>query len=130
MGLRKAIQELDRAVDDLSSLHVQTFIGDISISTENSSVVTENNEGVEEIAVSTSTATYTDIESLKEITTVKADVSIVAETLIKFDGDSYNFVNKDYDKIPTAAIDIHREALKNGLDTRLGLINLFKEIIT
>ncbi|WP_196894811.1 hypothetical protein [Aureivirga marina] len=109
MGLKSALKKLDEAVEDLTSLHVQTFVGTIQSTDEN--------------------VKFSDIKTLVNNSDTNSDVKLVAETLAQFDGDSYNFVNEDWDQLPKIAIEIHKNAVKSGVETRLGLLDLFKDLI-
>ncbi len=110
-GLKKALSTLNSAVQDLTSLHVQTFTGQLEITVD-------NNKGYKDIKAT--------IE--KEKNKANANIVLVAETLAQFDGDSYNFVKKDLDEVPPVALEVHKNAVKAGIETRLGLLGLFKDI--
>lgn len=112
MALRDALRKLNEAVQDLTSLHVQTFTGVVDLELQ------PNDAG--------------DFDTLKDaIKQAKTDgkVTLMAESLIKFDGDSYNFIVKDQDNVPPNALDIHKNAVDSGLQTRQALLDLFKDLI-
>ncbi len=111
MALRDALKKLNEAVQDLTSLHVQTFTGEIT------STLTGNEK-------------FDDIRKLIKTAKTKGEIKLVAETLAQFDGDSYNFVKEDLDDVPPMALDVHKNAVKSGIDTRLGLLSLFKGLIS
>lgn len=110
-GLKKALSDLNDAIKDVTSLHVQTFSGDLNLTID-------NDKGYK--------ALKEEIESEKN----KKDgtIVLVAETLAQFDGDSYNFVKKDLDDIPEIALEVHKNAVKAGIETRIGLLELFKGV--
>ncbi|WP_298418382.1 hypothetical protein [uncultured Kordia sp.] len=110
MGLKKAIEGLDKAVKDLTSLHVQTYTGETTISVD-------------------SDKPFADMLAVIEAGKTDAKLVLVAETLAKFDGDSYNFVKKNLDDVPDIALEVHKNAVKAGIETRIGLLGLFKGLI-
>lgn len=110
MALRDALTALNNAVKDLTSLHVQTFTGDIE------SEIT-GQEGFDTIRATVKKAK------------VDGKIKLVAETLAQFDGDSYNFVKQDLQDVPKLALDVHKNAVSSGVETRMGLLNLFKDLI-
>lgn len=110
LGLKKALENLNDAIEDLTSLHVQTYSGEIKI-------VNDGKKGYKGLKA--------DLD--KAITTSK--LTLVAETLAQFDGDSYNFVKKDLTDIPPLALEVHKNAVKAGIETRIGLLGLFKGLI-
>jgi len=110
-GLKQALGKLNDAIEDLTSLHVQTFTGKLTIAVTDS-------KGYKDLK--------TEIE--KEKNKANAKIVLVAETLAQFDGDSYNFVKKDLDEVPQIALEVHKNAVKAGIETRLGLLGLFKDI--
>jgi len=114
MSLKSALQSLNNAVQDLTSLHVQTYTGELKVDIDN-----DNGEkkGFKDIR--------TEIQQSKQ----KGEVDLVAETLAQFDGDSYNFVRKDLTDIPNQALEVHKNAVQSGIETRMGLLNLFKDLI-
>ncbi len=111
-GLRTALENLNKAIEDLTSLHVQTFSGELKITID-------NKKG------------YSDIRNQIKTQKDKKDgtIILVAETLAQFDGDSYNFVRKDLTDIPPIALEVHKNAVKAGIETRIGLLELFKSTI-
>ena len=110
MGLKAALTQLDNAVQDLTSLHVQTFSGEINSSTIDGS------------------QPYDNIRKLVQTASSDSKITLVAETLAQFDGDSYNFVKQELDNIPKLALEVHKNAVQSGIDTRLGLLTLFKDL--
>lgn len=111
MGLRGALEKLDDAIEDLTSLHVQTFTGSLNITIE-------GNEGYKDLK--------TAVEAQKN--DANGGLVLVSETLAQFDGDSYNFVKQDLNSVPQVALEVHKNAVKAGIETRLGLLGLFKDI--
>lgn len=112
MGLKQALTKLNGAIEDLSSLHVQTFTGELEIKID-------NDKG------------YKDLKAEIEAAKNKKDGSfvLVAETLAQFDGDSYNFVKKDLTDVPAITLEVHKNAVKAGIETRIGLLGLFKSFL-
>lgn len=108
MGLRKALQRLDDAVTDLTSLHVQTYSGKLKAEID-------RNQEFDKLRDAISSAAPED-----------SNVTLVAESLLKFDGDSYNFVEEN---APPNLMEVHNEAVQSGLDTRRSLIEMFKDAI-
>lgn len=111
MGLKGALTKLDRAVEDLTSLHVQTFTGELDIEITGKEEFSSFRESVKKSKDS-------------------GKISLVAETLAQFDGDSYNFITKDLNNIPEIALELHQNAVESGIETRLGLLTLFKDLLT
>lgn len=111
MSLKKALNELNNAVKDLTSLHVQTFTGRVATSSDGSKP-------------------WNEIRDLVKTAENNKEVELVAESLAQFDGDSYNFVKQDLDNVPPLALEVHKNAVKAGIETRLGLLELFKDLIT
>lgn len=109
MGLKSALQALNNAVTDLTSLHVQTFTGTVTADVENKS--------------------FADIRQLVKDAKTNGEVKLVAETLAQFDGDSYNFVKEDLASVPPIALEVHQNAVKSGVETRMGLLTLFKDLL-
>jgi hypothetical protein len=108
MSLKQALEAINSAVTDLSSLHVQTFTGKVEFSSDNTS--------------------YTDIEAAVQAAKTNNTITLVAESLYKFDGDSYNFVTNEEGGIPTSAMELHKAAVEGGVKTRQGLAELVKGV--
>ncbi|MEM6343462.1 MAG: hypothetical protein AAF927_06260 [Bacteroidota bacterium] len=111
-SFKEALQNLNSKVEDLTSLHVQTFTGKLNITINN----TES------------------FDSLRKTITTEANkkngtIKLVAETLAQFDGDSYNFVNGEIEDFPRLALEVHKNAVASGIETRLGLLELFKDLL-
>jgi hypothetical protein len=104
--LKDALNKINEAVSDLTSLHVMTFTGDIT-------------------ALDTSKG-YDGIEAQLKKAEVKSKITLVAESLYKFDGDSYNFLTES--DVPAAALALHEAAVASGLETRQGLMEMFRDI--
>jgi len=109
MGLKKALTQLDDAVKDLTSLHVQTYSGEVTSTIDGSQ-------------------SYDDIRKVVQSAATEGKITLVAETLAQFDGDSYNFIKQELDDIPKLALEVHKNAVQSGVDTRLGLLTLFKDL--
>jgi len=107
MALKDALKKLNDAVNDLTSLHVQTFTGIVDIDVDDG-----------------------DFKVLKERlakATKESGVTLVAESLFKFDGDSYNFITNKPDDVPAKALEMHKNAIEAGIETRQGLLNMFRK---
>lgn len=113
MALKEALNKLNAAVQDLTSLHVQTYTGELTF----------------EI---TGKESFEDIRKLIKQEKAKQDskIHLVAESLAQFDGDSYNFVKQDLANVPPLALEVHQNAVESGIETRLGMLELFKDLIT
>lgn len=114
MSLKSALQSLNNAVQDLTSLHVQTYTGELKVDIDNAD---GSKKGFKDLR--------TEIQQSKQA----GEVDLVAETLAQFDGDSYNFVKKDLTDVPSSALEVHQNAVQSGIETRMGLLNLFKDLI-
>lgn len=110
MALKDALKKLNDAVKDLTSLHVQTFTGTLDLEVP-------QDGGFDKLK-----------DKLKKAKT-DGNVSLVAESLFKFDGDSYNFITNQADDVPDKAFVVHQSAINSGLETRRSLLNLFKNLI-
>ena len=111
MPLKDALQALNNAVSDLTSLHVQTFSGEID------STISDMDN-------------FTNIKAAILQAKTAGTITLVAETLAKFDGDSYNFIKQNIDSVPAKALEVHQNAVESGINTRLGLLDLFKDLIS
>ncbi len=108
--LKTALENIDKAIKDLTSLHVQTFTGSIQF--------TEDPQDGR---------TYETIETAIQTAKTDGTIKLVAESLYKFDGDSYNFVTSDTG-IPSSALELHKAAVEGGVKTRQGLMSMVKGI--
>ncbi|NDV93203.1 hypothetical protein GTH32_18695 [Alteromonas sp. 345S023] len=105
MTLKSSLEKLNEQIKDLSSLHVQTFTGKVTF---------------------TGTGNFTDIETAVQQAVSSQTVKLVAESLYKFDGDSYNFLTNDEGGIPASAMELHKSAIEGGIKTRQALAELVK----
>lgn len=108
MPLGDALKNLKNAVTDLSSLHIQTYSGTLNFQVSDANYET--------IKTAVKQAAEGD----------NAAITLVAETLLQFDGDSYNFIATGAD---TNILQAHKDAVEAGLKTRQGLVDAFKDII-
>ena len=108
MALREALGKLNDAIKDLTSLHVQTFTGKVDISGKD--------------------RTFDTIRETIESADTTVDITLVAESLYKFDGDSYNFMTDKEGGIPTSALELHKASVEAGIKTRQGLLQMVKGI--
>ncbi|HIJ79479.1 MAG: hypothetical protein OEY01_11515 [Desulfobulbaceae bacterium] len=106
MSLKEALTNLNNAISDLTSLHVQTFTGNITFTDDKRSFNTVGQA----------------IESAK----TQSKITLVAESLFKFDGDSYNFVTNKEGGIPSSALELHKASVEAGMKTRQGLLQMIK----
>ncbi len=111
MALDKAVKKIKRAISDLSSLHVQTYIGSIEVDL---SSLGEDDHAMDVVR-----------DTVKDAT-ASGNISLVAEAYYQFDGDSYNFLS-DAD-VPTRALEIHTAAVEAGMKTRRALVELVKGV--
>lgn len=107
MSLKDALTKINTTITDLSSLHVQTFTGKVNF---------------------TGTGKYEDIKSAVDAAVGDKSITLVAESLYKFDGDSYNFLTNEEGGIPTSAMELHKAAVEGGIKTRQGLAELVKGV--
>jgi hypothetical protein len=108
MSLQKALNGLKNAVGDLTSLEVQTYVGEIDVVVDGA----------------TGSASFED--SLKQAKT-EGKITLQLVTKLNFDGDGIVLVpsSAPADYIQQA----HGTALKAGNDVRQGLISLFADVI-
>lgn len=120
MSIRDALEKLDKAIDDLSSLHVQTYTGTVKWSGASDPATPP-----EERANTSTLRAVTTFEGFSDHKPSYEDVSLVAETLMKFDGDSYSFIATE---AAEAAMQLHKNAVEAGINTRLGLAKLLRDV--
>ncbi|MCX2980717.1 hypothetical protein EYC98_07475 [Halieaceae bacterium IMCC14734] len=111
MSIRAAFKKVGDAIDDLSSLHVQTYTGSVSVDLDS---LPDDVNGMDRVrdAVKAARAAGT--------------ISLVAEAFFQFDGDSYNFLSSE--DVSPSALAMHTAAVESGLETRLGLAELVKGV--
>lgn len=129
MSIKKALDELNEAVKDLTSLHVQTFSGSVAISENGAASYTDFKSAIanshkEKKTIEIKNGNEADAPS----TTVNVNAVLILETLIQFDGDSVNFVAKD--GVTQELLQLHKDAIDSGLKSRLGLLELFQSLIS
>lgn len=107
-GLKKALEALRDAVDDLTSLHVQTFSGSLKFTTEGNS--------------------FDNVRKTIEDAKNAGEITLIAESLFKFDGDSYNFLANDEGGVPPSALELHKASVESGIKTRESLCKMVKGI--
>ena len=108
MGLKDALDNLNKAIDDLTSLHVQTFTGKVTFTKEGK--------------------TFNDVRTAIETAQGTIQITLVAESMFKFDGDSYNFVTSQEGGIPSSTLELHKASIDSGIKTRQGLMQMVKGI--
>jgi hypothetical protein len=111
MSIKDAIGKIDEAITDLSSLHVQTYTGSMSVDL---SKLAKGESAMDKVR-KTVTA---------ESEMVNGSITLVAEAYYQFDGDSYNFLTSD--TVPPRALELHTAAVEAGIATRKGLVELVK----
>jgi len=111
IGLKKAVKKLNDAIDDLTSLHVQTYSGTVNFNNTSAGAFDNLRESLNPSAGTAAATT-------------SLDVNLKLETLVKFDGDSYNFVATE--NVSDELFKLHKDALDSGLKTRLGLLEMVK----
>ena len=111
MAIRSALKKVGDAISDLSSLHVQTYTGSVTVDLDN---IAGDEHGMDRVRDAVATA--------------KADgkIHLVAEAYFQFDGDSYNFLTGD--DVPPRALEMHTAAVEAGMKTRRGLAELVKGV--
>ena len=109
MALRDALRTLNAAVEDLTSLHVQTYTGTIGVEVGDQA-------GFDNVREAVKAARTGD----------DATVTLVAEGYYRFDGDSYNFIASG--DVPARAIELHQAAVEAGMATRRGLMEMVRDV--
>ena len=107
MALSDALKTVNNAVKDLTSLHVQTFTGEIGIDIGDQKGFAEIRKAIEDAKTA-------------------GDLTVVADSLIQFDGDSYNFIAAD---APATILKAHESAVLAGLKSRQALLELGKDAL-
>ncbi len=111
MALANAVKKINEAIKDLSSLHVQTYMGNVEVDL---STVDDNTHAMDIVRDTVKTAQ------------AGGNIELVAEAYYQFDGDSYNFLASG--DVPVRALDIHTAAVEAGMKTRRGLVELVKGV--
>lgn len=112
-GLRTAVTKVTGLIEDLSSLHVQTYTGTVSVDLDN---LPDDVPAMKRVR-----------DAVKEAR-ANGEVTLVAEAYYQFDGDSYNFLTNE--DVPLKALDMHTNAVESGMATRQALVELVKDAIT
>ena len=108
MALSEALENLKKAIGDLTSIEVQTYVGDINVA-------------IDELADSTS------FEDTLKKAKQSGNIKLSLVTKINFDGDGIVLVP---DSAPADYIQkAHDSALEAGRGVRQGLIELFSDVI-
>lgn len=106
--LEKGLKGLKDLACDLSSIEIQTYVGDIDVLIENKT-------------------DPTDLEALLKGSGANGNLKLNLVTKINFDGDGFVLVPKTAP--PDYVQDAHNAALAAGNDVRQGLISLFADVI-
>jgi len=112
MALRDAVTKINNIISDLSSLHVQTYTGSVTVDLDN---LGADENGMDRVR-----------DAVRQ---ARADgnVTLVAEAYYQFDGDSYNFLTTD--DVPLRALEIHTAAVEAGMKTRRAIVELVKGVL-
>ncbi|EAU56147.1 hypothetical protein [Mariprofundus ferrooxydans] len=103
MSLKDALKKLDDTLEDLSSLEVHTYVGDIEVNTEGQ---------------------LGDFEAyIKKHGVANGKIKLVAVTKMMCDGDAVNLIPEK--AFPDHIQRVHDAAVKAGIETRHGLLSLF-----
>lgn len=119
-GLRNALRKLGEAIEDLSELHVRTMSGSINVTTGTEDTDSDGGAGEED-----GDSGKVDMSAMKALAE-NQDVEIVADTVIKFDGDAYHFINDD---APKTLTDAHQKAVETSMNSRRAIVEMFKDIV-
>lgn len=111
MSIRDAFKKVGNAIEDLSSLHVQTYTGSVAVDLDTQP---ESVQGMDRVRDAVKAAK------------AAGKITLVAEAYFQFDGDSYNFLTSA--DVPPKALEMHTAAVESGLKTRLGLAELVKGV--
>lgn len=106
--LENGLKGLKDLLCDLSSIEIQTYVGDIDVLIENKT-------------------DPTDLEALLKVSGANGKLTLNLVTKINFDGDGFVLVPKTAP--PDYVQDAHNAALAAGNDVRQGLISLFADVI-
>lgn len=106
--LHKALEGLRDVLCDLTSIEVQTYVGDLNLLVQG-----ETNP--------------TNLEKLLELGKTSGKLNLTLVTKINFDGDG--FVLLPTSATPDYIQNAHNAALKAGNDVRQGLLSLFSDVI-
>ncbi len=106
--LHKALEGLKNVLCDLTSIEVQTYVGDLNVLVQGET-------------------TPTNLEKLLESGKTSGKLKLTLVTKINFDGDG--FVLLPASATPDHIQNAHNAALKSGNDVRQGLLSLFSDVI-
>ncbi|NTX00430.1 hypothetical protein [Myxococcus sp. CA040A] len=127
MGLRQALEKLNAAVDDLVTLEVITYTGQVK------HVIQNDNKG--NPVINWDSLTQSALPKTVNGVTTEAVIKLVAATQIKFDGDTKLFQTDEQD-IPRLQelLDVHRKSVETSLAARKAVVDFFadtlKEIVS
>lgn len=107
MSLRNVLDSAVNAIEDLSSLEVQTYVGllDVTVDAEDSR----------------------NLEALLKQARVSGNLQLVQVTRLSIDGDGTNLVSPDPQ--PEHVVRAHQAALEAGNHVRAGILELFSGLI-
>jgi len=127
MSLQTTLEKLNETIDDLSSLQVQTFTGTISFNLSDQDTDAQDTDDQDTNGANLNKK-YSNIYETIKNAHKGGDITLVAESFYKFDGDSYNFLTSDAN-VPPKALELHTSAVQSGLETRQALINMAKNAL-
>ena len=107
LTFKEALESLKDAVCDLTSLEVQTYVGNLDVAVQDQ-------------------AGTTDFEKILEKVKADGNLKLVAVTKINFDGDGLVLVPEA--PTPEHVLKAHAAALKAGQQVREALLTLFADV--
>jgi hypothetical protein len=116
--LHTAVKKLSEVIDDLTSLDVQTFTGNLDIK------ISQAAKNATDAETTKSELMDMTIDNLPK----EGNFKLVARSLYKFDGDSYNFITNE-SGVPQTALELHKSAVESGIKTRQGLVEMAKSFV-
>ncbi|MCP4672437.1 MAG: hypothetical protein GY857_14160 [Desulfobacula sp.] len=106
--LHKALEDLKNVVCDLTSIEVQTYVGDLKVLIKDPKKPS-------------------DFEKLLKAGTTSGSLKLALVTKLNFDGDGFVLVPES--ATPDYIQNAHNAALKAGNEVRQGLLSLFGDVI-
>lgn len=107
MSLKDVLNDATNAIKDLSSLEVQTYVGELN--------------------VEVSGTNSTDLEALLTAAKTSGNLKLAQVTRISIDGDATNLVSSE--PLPDHVLQAHQTAVQAGDNVRKGMIELFSGLI-
>jgi len=113
-SLRDALESLQDMACDLTSLEVQTYMGNLDVAISKDEKKDEKSD-------------VTNFEKILKKVNKSGNLKLVAVTKVNFDGDSFALIPET--PLPPHIQRAHQAALQAGMDTRAGLLALFSSVI-